>query len=180
MAMTLHVDIVSAEAEIFSGTATMVFAPAEMGEVGIAPRHAPLLTRLKPGEVRVQSQDGKEQSFFVSGGMLEVQPHIITVLADTAIRAADIDEAHAMEAKTRAEKLLATGQRTSIMRRRRQSLPSPWRNWLPSASCAKEQNDGAVRRPQQGCFLYLYHHGRGRRGTGTVGPAYQLCTWRQT
>jgi F-type H+-transporting ATPase subunit epsilon len=107
MAMTLHVDIVSAEAEIFSGTATMVFAPAEMGEVGIAPRHAPLLTRLKPGEVRVQSQDGKEQSFFVSGGMLEVQPHIITVLADTAIRAADIDEAHAMEAKSRAEKLLA-------------------------------------------------------------------------
>jgi len=107
MAMTLHVDIVSAEDEIFSGTATMVFAPAEMGEVGIAPRHAPLLTRLKPGEVRVQSQDGKEQSFFVSGGMLEVQPHIITVLADTAIRAADIDEAHAMEAKSRAEKLLA-------------------------------------------------------------------------
>jgi F-type H+-transporting ATPase subunit epsilon len=107
MAMTLHVDIVSAEAEIFSGTATMVFAPADMGEVGIAPRHAPLLTRLKPGEVRVQSQDGKEQSFFVSGGMLEVQPHIITVLADTAIRAADIDEAHAMEAKSRAEKLLA-------------------------------------------------------------------------
>ena len=107
MAMTLHVDIVSAESEIFSGTATMVFAPAEMGEVGIAPRHAPLLTRLKPGEVRVQSQDGKDQSFFVSGGMLEVQPHIITVLADTAIRAADIDEAHAMEAKSRAEKLLA-------------------------------------------------------------------------
>ena len=105
--MTLHVDIVSAEAEIFSGTATMVFAPAEMGEVGIAPRHAPLLTRLKPGEVRVLSQDGEEQSFFVSGGMLEVQPHIITVLADTAIRADDIDEAHAMEAKARAEKLLA-------------------------------------------------------------------------
>ena len=105
--MTLHVDIVSAEAEIYSGTATMVFAPAEMGEVGIAPRHAPLLTRLKPGEVRVQTQDGEEQSFFVSGGMLEVQPHIVTVLADTAIRAADIDEAHAMEAKARAEKLLA-------------------------------------------------------------------------
>jgi len=105
--MTLHVDIVSAEAEIFSGTATMVFAPAEMGEIGIAPRHAPLLTRLKPGEVRVQTQDGEEQSFFVSGGMLEVQPHIVTVLADTAIRAADIDEAHAMEAKARAEKLLA-------------------------------------------------------------------------
>ena len=84
MAMTLHVDIVSAEAEIYSGTATMVFAPAEMGEVGIAPRHAPMLTRLNPGEVRVQSQEGTEQSFFVSGGMLEVQPHIVTVLADTA------------------------------------------------------------------------------------------------
>jgi len=104
--MTLHVDIVSAEAEVFSGTATMVFAPAEMGEVGIAPRHAPMLTRLKPGEIRVQSQEGEEQSFFVSGGMLEVQPHVITVLADTAIRAADLDEAQALEAKERAEKLL--------------------------------------------------------------------------
>ena len=106
MAMTLHVDIVSAEAEVFSGTATMVFAPAEMGEVGIAPRHTPLLTRLKPGEIRVQTQEGEEQSFFVSGGMLEVQPHIVTVLADTAIRAADLDEAQALEAKERAEKLL--------------------------------------------------------------------------
>lgn len=104
--MTLHVDIVSAEAEVFSGTATMVFAPAEMGEVGIAPRHAPLLTRLKPGEIRVQTQDGEELSFFVSGGMLEVQPHVITVLADTAVRAADLDEAQAVEAKERAEKLL--------------------------------------------------------------------------
>ena len=107
MAMTLHVDIVSAEAEIFSGTATMVFAPAEMGEVGIAPRHAPLVTRLKPGEVRVQTQEGDELSFFVSGGLLEVQPHIITVLSDTAIRADDLDEAQALEAKDRAEKLLA-------------------------------------------------------------------------
>jgi F-type H+-transporting ATPase subunit epsilon len=107
MAMTLHVDIVSAEAEIFSGTATMVFAPAELGEVGITPRHAPLLTRLKPGEVRVQSQSGGEESFFVSGGMLEIQPHIVTVLADTAIRAADLDEAKALEAKERAERLLA-------------------------------------------------------------------------
>jgi len=107
MAMTLHVDIVSAEAEIFSGTATMVFAPAEMGEVGIAPRHAPLVTRLKPGEVRVQTQKGDEMSFFVSGGMLEVQPHVITVLADTAIRADDLDEAQAMEAKERAEKMLS-------------------------------------------------------------------------
>ena len=107
MAMTLHVDIVSAEAEIFSGTATMVFAPAEMGEVGIAPRHAPLVTRLNPGEVRVQTQDGEEKSFFVSGGLLEVQPHVITVLADTAIRAADLDEAQALEARDRAEKMLA-------------------------------------------------------------------------
>jgi F-type H+-transporting ATPase subunit epsilon len=105
--MTLHIDIVSAEAEIFSGTATMVFAPAEMGEVGISPRHTPLLTRLKPGEVRVQSDDGEEQSFFVSGGMLEVQPHVVTVLADTAIRADSLDEAQALEAKERAEKLLS-------------------------------------------------------------------------
>ncbi len=104
--MTLHVDIVSAEAEIFSGTATMVFAPAEMGEVGISPRHTPLLTRLKPGEVRVQTSDGEEKSFYVSGGMLEVQPHVVTVLADTAIRADSLDEAQALEAKERAEKLL--------------------------------------------------------------------------
>jgi F-type H+-transporting ATPase subunit epsilon len=107
MAMTLHVDIVSAEAEIFSGTATMVFAPAEMGEVGIAPRHTPLLTRLKPGEIRVQTQEGEELSFFVSGGMLEVQPHVVTVLSDTAIRASDLDEAQAQQAKERAEHLLA-------------------------------------------------------------------------
>ena len=107
MAMTLHVDIVSAEAEIFSGTATMVYAPAEMGEVGIAPRHAPLLTRLKPGEVRVQTQEGEELSFFVSGGMLEIQPHVVTVLSDTAIRASDLDEAQAQQAKERAEHLLA-------------------------------------------------------------------------
>ncbi len=107
MAMTLHVDIVSAEEEIYSDTATMVFAPAEMGEVGIAPRHTPLLTRLKPGEVRVQNQEGEELSFFVSGGMLEVQPHVVTVLADTAIRAHDLDEAQAMEAKERAERMLS-------------------------------------------------------------------------
>ena len=107
MAMTLHVDIVSAEAEIFSGTATMVFAPAVMGEVGITPRHTPLLTRLKPGEVRVRTQEGDEQTFYVSGGMLEVQPHVVTVLADTAIRADNLDEAQALEAKARAEKLLA-------------------------------------------------------------------------
>ena len=107
MAATLQVEIVSAEREIWSGDATMVFAPAEMGEIGIAPRHAPLLTRLKPGEVRVQTEDGKEQFFFVSGGILEVQPHIVTVLSDTALRAADLDEAKAEEARISAEKALA-------------------------------------------------------------------------
>ncbi|MGA7799603.1 MAG: F0F1 ATP synthase subunit epsilon [Gammaproteobacteria bacterium] len=106
MAMTMHCDIVSAEAEIFSGVVSMVFAPAEMGEVGIAPRHSALLTRLKPGEVRVQTPDGQEQFFFVSGGMLEVQPHVVTVLADTALRARDLDEAAALEAKAQAERLL--------------------------------------------------------------------------
>lgn len=107
MAMTLHVDIVSAETEIFSGTASMVFAPAEMGEVGIAPRHTPLLTRLKPGEVRVQSEGKEELFFYVSGGILEVQPHVVTVLADTAMRARDMDEAAAMKAKENAERAIA-------------------------------------------------------------------------
>lgn len=106
MAMTLHVDIVSAEEEIFSGTATMVFAPAEMGEVGITPRHTPLLTRLKPGEVRVQQQNGEELFFFVTGGILEIQPHVVTVLSDTAIRAKDLDEAAALESKKQAEQAL--------------------------------------------------------------------------
>ena len=104
---TIHLDIVSAEGEIFSGDATMVFAPAEMGEIGIAPRHAPLLTGLNPGEVRVQTDDGEEQFFFVSGGTIEVQPHLITIRADTALRAHDIDEAAALEAKRRAEEALA-------------------------------------------------------------------------
>jgi F-type H+-transporting ATPase subunit epsilon len=110
MAMTLHVDIVSAEEEIYSGTATMVFAPAEMGEVGIAPRHTPLLSRLKPGEVRVRTQEGEELMFYVSGGMLEVQPHVVTVLSDTALRAKDLDETAALEAKERAEQALADRQ----------------------------------------------------------------------
>ncbi|MCP4698536.1 MAG: F0F1 ATP synthase subunit epsilon [Gammaproteobacteria bacterium] len=107
MSMTIHVDIVSAEEEIFSGLAEMVFAPALMGEVGITPRHAPLMTPLKPGEVRVQIKPGKEEFFYVSGGMLEIQPHVVTVLADTALRATDLDEAAAKEAKLRAEKTLA-------------------------------------------------------------------------
>ena len=103
---TIHVDIVSAEGEIFSGEAAMVFAPAVMGELGIAPRHAPLLTNLKPGEVRVQTPAGEEQFFYVSGGAMEVQPHLVTVLADTAIRAKDLDEAAALQAKERAEEAL--------------------------------------------------------------------------
>lgn len=106
MAATIHVDIVSAEKEIFSGEANMVFAPAIMGEVGIAPRHAPLVTRLKPGVVRVQVPDGEEQSIYVSGGILEVQPHVVTVLSDTAERAADLDEAAVLKAKEEAEKTL--------------------------------------------------------------------------
>ena len=106
MAMTIHVDIVSAEAEVFSGLVEMVFAPAELGEVGIAPRHAPLITTLKPGEVRVKISGKESQEFYVSGGLLEVQPHLVTVLADTAIRAHDLDEAAALEAKARAEEML--------------------------------------------------------------------------
>ncbi len=108
MSSTIQVDIVSAEGEIFSGEASMVFAPAQMGEVGIAPRHAPLLTMLKPGEVRVQQPEGGEELFFfVSGGALEVQPYQVTILADTALRAKDIDEAAALEAKQRAEDEIA-------------------------------------------------------------------------
>jgi len=105
-AHTIHVDIVSAEGEIFSGEATMVFAPASEGEIGVAPRHAPLLSLLKPGEVRVQTPDGAEQHFFVGGGAIEVQPAKVTVLADTALRAKDIDEAAALAAKQRAEEAL--------------------------------------------------------------------------
>jgi F-type H+-transporting ATPase subunit epsilon len=105
-ANTIHVDIVSAEGEIFSGAASMVFAPGSQGELGIAPRHAPLLTLLKAGEVRVQMPDGAEQHFFVGGGALEIQPNKVTVLADTALRAKDLDEAAALAAKQRAEDAL--------------------------------------------------------------------------
>src|SRR5688500_9475622 len=103
---TIHVDIVSAEGEIFSGSAKMVFALGSQGELGIAPRHAPLLTLLKAGEVRVQPVEGDEQAFFVGGGVLEVQPRKVTVLADTALRAKDLDEAAALAAKQRAEDAL--------------------------------------------------------------------------
>lgn len=107
MAMTIHVDIVSAESEIYSGLAELVVAPAEMGEVGIAARHAPFLARLKPGEIRVKVSDSEMHPFHISGGLIEVQPDLVTILADTAIRARDIDEAAAIEAKRRAEEMLA-------------------------------------------------------------------------
>jgi F-type H+-transporting ATPase subunit epsilon len=105
-AATIHVDIVSAEGEIFSGDAAMVFAPAREGDLGIYPRHAPLLSLLRAGEVRVHTPDGEDHFFFVGGGALEVQPHKVTVLADTALRAKDIDEAAALAAKQRAEAAL--------------------------------------------------------------------------
>ncbi|MBL1432709.1 MAG: F0F1 ATP synthase subunit epsilon [Gammaproteobacteria bacterium] len=106
MAMTMHVDIVSAEEAIFSGPAERVFASAIMGEVGILPRHTPFLTQLKPGEVRVITPDGEENFYYVSGGMLEVQPFTVTVLSDTAVRAHDLDEAAAIQAKEAAERAL--------------------------------------------------------------------------
>lgn len=104
---TIRCDIVGAESEIFHGQAKLVIATGEAGELGIAPRHAPLITRLKPGQVRVQLESGEEQCFYVSGGILEVQPQVVTVLADTAIRAKDLDEAAARRAKENAERLLA-------------------------------------------------------------------------
>jgi len=104
MAMTVHVDVVSAEASIFSGLAEIVIVPGEAGELGIYPRHAPLLTRIKPGSVRLKTPDSTEDTLiYVSGGMLEVQPNVVTILADTAIRGADLDEARALEAKRSAE-----------------------------------------------------------------------------
>ncbi|MFH1599896.1 MAG: F0F1 ATP synthase subunit epsilon [Pseudomonadota bacterium] len=104
---TIRCDIVSAEEEIFQGDVQLVVATGEMGELGIAPRHAPLITRLKPGQVRLTLADGAEQFFYVSGGILEVQPQVVTILTDTAIRAADLDEAQAQAAKDEAERMLA-------------------------------------------------------------------------
>ena len=107
MAITTHLDIVSAEKSIFSGPAEMVVATGLLGEVGITPGHAPLLTVLKPGEVRVTRQGGEQEIFYISGGMLEVQSRTVTVLADSAQRADNLDEAAALEAKRRAEEALA-------------------------------------------------------------------------
>jgi F-type H+-transporting ATPase subunit epsilon len=103
--VAIHVNIVSAEGEIFTGDADMVFAPAKAGELGIAPRHAPLITTLKPGSVRVQTADG-EKLFYVTGGILEIQPHLITVLADSALHADQLDESEALAARERAKEML--------------------------------------------------------------------------
>ncbi|MFH2140520.1 MAG: F0F1 ATP synthase subunit epsilon [Pseudomonadota bacterium] len=107
MAMTVHVDVVSAEEQIFSGLAEVVVVPGEMGELGIYPRHTALMTRIKPGAVRIKRPDQEqEELIYVSGGMLEVQPNVVTILADTAIRGADLDEARALEAKQAAEEAM--------------------------------------------------------------------------
>lgn len=106
MAHTIHVDVVSAEESIFSGEATFVALPGESGELGIYPKHTPLITRIKPGAVRIQAADGQSEFVFVAGGILEVQPDAVTVLADTAIRGHDLDEAKAVEAKRLAEEAL--------------------------------------------------------------------------
>src|SRR5210317_678917 len=114
MAMTMHLNIVSAEEEIFSGTVESVFIPLVSGEVGIYPRHTPLIGEIKPGEIVVRSEEGEnEQHFFVSGGILEVQPHVVTVLSDTAIRAKDLDESVALEAKRQAEEAMQ-GQKADM------------------------------------------------------------------
>lgn len=106
----IRLDIVSAERELFSGDCEAVFAPGVMGELGILPRHSPLVTRLKPGAVRAKLEGGEEESFYVSGGILEVQPHVVTVLSDTGQRAEDLDEAAAIEAKEQAERMLSDRQ----------------------------------------------------------------------
>src|SRR5688500_16282277 len=125
MASTIRCDIVSAEEEIFHGEVRMVVASGEMGELGIAPRHAPLITRLKPGQVRVTLANGEEQLFYVSGGILEVQPQVVTVLADTAIRGGDLDEAAALKAKEEAERILAgRGEAQDVAAAQQQLLQS--------------------------------------------------------
>jgi F-type H+-transporting ATPase subunit epsilon len=115
---TLHVNIVSAEQSIFEGEAAMVVAPGESGELGILPQHAPLLTRIKPGTVKIKMVDGSEELVYVSGGILEVQPKALTILADTSVRAKDLDEVKVMEAKRAAEEALtnrASGQERAVV-----------------------------------------------------------------
>jgi F-type H+-transporting ATPase subunit epsilon len=171
MATTIRCDIVSAEAEIFSGAVEMVVATGEMGELGIAPRHAPLITRLKPGQVRVILPGGEEQFFYVSGGILEVQPQVVTVLTDTAIRAKDLDEAAAKTAKDEAEKALAN--RTDAMEiaeaqaklaeavAQLQALERLRRNLKQPATSSSD----AKRRPRAGVFV-----SRARRAGSAIDP----------
>jgi F-type H+-transporting ATPase subunit epsilon len=109
---TIHVDVVSAETSIFSGEAKFVALPGEVGELGIYPRHTPLITRIKPGAVRIEKADGSEEFVFVAGGILEVQPNVVTVLADTAIRGKDLDEAKAEDARKKAEEALRNNDAT--------------------------------------------------------------------
>ena len=109
-ASTIHIDVVSAEAAIYSGEAEFVVLPGEAGELGIYPRHTPLITRIRPGAVRIQKPGGEEELIFVAGGILEVQPALVTVLADTAIRGHDLDEAKALEAKKRADEALRSAK----------------------------------------------------------------------
>jgi F-type H+-transporting ATPase subunit epsilon len=123
MAMTMHVDIVSAEREIFSGTVEMLVAPTVEGEVGILPRHSQLIAKLRPGEIRLTLPNQSEpQSIYVSGGILEVQPHVVTVLSDTALRAKDLDEAAALQAKKQAEDMLTDRKSDIDMARARAEL----------------------------------------------------------
>jgi F-type H+-transporting ATPase subunit epsilon len=123
MAMTMHVDIVSAEREIFSGTVEMLVAPTVEGEVGILPRHSQLIAKLRPGEVRLTLPNQSEpHSIYVSGGILEVQPHVVTILSDTAVRAKDLDEAAALQAKKQAEDMLADHKSDVDMARARAEL----------------------------------------------------------
>jgi len=119
--MTIHVDIVSAEGSIYSGDADRVFVPGKMGELGIAPRHAPLLTALRPGAVRVQTAEG-EKAFYITGGILEIQPHLVSVLADSALHAADLNESEALAARDRAREVLAGRHGDVDLQRAQQEL----------------------------------------------------------
>ncbi len=122
MTSTIRVEIVSAEQALWSGEGTMVFAPAMMGEVGIAPNHSQMLSPIKAGDVRVQTADGEQEVFYVSGGMMEVQPHLVTILSDTALRAEDLDEARALEAQKRAEQAMAENTSTMELAKARAEL----------------------------------------------------------
>lgn len=122
MTSTIRVEIVSAERELWSGEGTMVFAPALLGEVGIAPNHSQMLSPIKAGDVRVQKVDGEEEVFFVSGGLMEVQPYLVTILSDTALRAEDLDEARAKEAQQRAEQAMRENTSTMELAKARAEL----------------------------------------------------------